>query len=1611
VYLVLGPTFWVQMCSPNPLPPPPTSLSFLSPLFSVSVVFRQNCDSDDGRKISVGDCALFKPLQDLPPFIGIIRKLTQGKEERLKISVNWLYRPADVKLGKGCTLEAAPNEVFYSFHKDEIPAASLLHPCKVAFLRKGVELPSGISSFVCRRVYDIENKCLWWLTDKDYINEWQEEVDQLLDKTRLEMHGAVQSGGRSPKTLNGPSTTQLKSGSDSVQNSISSFPTQVKGKKRDRIDQCSDPVKRERFSKTDDGDSDQSRPENMLKSEISKITEKGALVGLEGVERLVQLMQPDSAEKKIDLASRIMLVDVIAVTDRLDCLGRFVQLRGLLILDEWLQEVHRGKISDSCSPKDGDKAIEEFLLALLRALDKLPVNLPALQTCNVGKSVNHLRSHKNFEIQRKARSLVDTWKRRVEAEMNMNDARSASGRGVSWPASKPVSSEVSHVGNRRPGGSSEVNMKTSIVHPCSSKTPSVKPGSGEIAKLASSSPNSTKSSQSLATPLSTNSKETNSRMLIGGTSDLPLTTIKEEKSSSSSQSQSNSQSCSSDHVKAAVSSCKEDARSSTAGSMSTNKTMSGASRSRKSTNGHLGSPGPGVQKEVGFGKFSCHSKNVTSEKVSPPGTCERIREVPPVDQVNSPRLIVKLPSTGRSPARTASVGSFEDSDITFGRTSPVHSEKHDQHDRKSEGKIDASHASLVVNLEASQEKVGVEGSDPINRSLEEERDMIGEDGEKPLKSSKSKIMPKSGKSFEPSLSSMNALIESCAKFSEASASTSAGDDIGMNLLATVAAGEMSKSNLSTPSGSPQRSPPDPDDSCSGNDANARHTDEDFSKECQPIDGCASAIPRDRTDDNSQLRDGSQNPSIPVSSGFGESKTALSDNQDKIEQSLEQSSRHLQQNMGCLCRTSEENGGNPANVVSVTAMEVDGADEIHDKKTSDFSKVHGSTGSYTESKVRGGLFNEDKMVGNADENTVEHGTVTVSETDVKSAIVEKEALEDSPSCSSLDVGHKRSMYVIIGSSNGILAEQKPSPLGKVHSDTLEVKNDDSVALNSLCLESKAGKADDDVKVGSHTENLKKQELDCSSSVSEPKIEKAREDSGRKELVGPHSVVRADTEVLPALKESEQCIRPAGSKSDRLEADGREHGSLASLGGSNLAGKLDFDLNEGLPVEEGNQVDLIKSAAPSISSTIHLPCPMPFPTVAAAAKRPFVPPESLLRTKVELGWKGSAATSAFRPAEPRKVLEMPLSTPDILLVNNQSGKQSRPPLDIDLNVPDERALEDLTPHDSSQVTCSESVTSDRSTGGLDLDLNKVDDNLDVGQFSIGRSDATLQDRPSISGGFPIGEGNSSRGFDLNNGPGVDDAGPEPAPRTQHSKSNMPFLSPVSGMRMNSAELSNFSSWPPQGSSYSTIAIPSVLPARGEQSYPVVATSGSQRILGPPGGSTSFGLEIYRAPVLSSSPAVPFPPAAPFQFSGYPFETNFPLSSNSFSGCSTPYMDSSSGGPLCFPAIPSQLVGPAGVVPSHFPRPYVVSIPRSMNGTTESRKWGSQGLDLNAGPGVVDVERRDERLPPALRQFSVTSSQSQAEEQLKMYQMAGGVLKRKEPDGGWDADRFSYNQRSWQ
>ncbi|KAL5788866.1 hypothetical protein ACOSP7_005815 [Xanthoceras sorbifolium] len=1579
--------------------------------------------SKDGRKISVGDCALFKPPQDSPPFIGIIRSVTAGKENKLKLSVNWLYRPAEVKLGKGFPLEAAPNEIFYSFHKDEIPAASLLHPCKVAFLPKGVELPTGFGSFVCRKVYDITNKCLWWLTDQDYINERQEEVDQLLYKTRIEMHAAVPPGGRSPKSTNGPtSTSQLKSGSDSLQNSAS-FPSQVKGKKRERGDQVSEPIKRERSSKMEDGDAGHCRTESSLKYEIAKITEKGRLVDNEGVEKLVQLMLPERNEKKIDLVCRSMLAGVVAVTDKVECLNRFVQLRGLPVFDEWLQEVHKGKVGDGSSPKDGDKSVEEFLLILLRALDRLPVNLNALQMCNIGKSVNHLRTHKNLEIQKKARTLVDTWKKRVEAEM---DAKSGSNQAVSW-SSRPRLPEVPHSGNRQTGGSAEVAIKSVVTQPTASKAASVKLVQGETATKSAFASSVSMKSAPLAASMSTNPKDGQPRNAAAGASDLPSTPAKDEKSSSSSQSHNNSQSCSSDHAKAGGFSGKEDGRSSSAVSMTMSKTSGSSSRSRKSANGFPGTSPTGVQRETGSNRSSSWQRNPASERLAQSSlTSEKALDVPVVEGSN-PKLIVKISNRGRSPAQNVNGGTFEDPSVTSSRTSsPVLSDKQDQSDRNTKEKSDSFRANISSNVNTESWQINdikgaVAGTDEGDGSptvFPDEKGCRTADGARKVVETSKDVSVSSGneikavKFHEASFSSINALIESCVKYSEANASLPAGDDIGMNLLASVAAGEMSKSNTVSPSGSPQRNTSGHEHICDDDDSKVKSFPRaEFSQvQSHSTDGADDDHEKQNIDHKLWVKNADNRQEKPSKDLTGH---------------LDHSPMGLQHTVDpCL----DSNGNSKEKITGKETT--DGAGKDLEEKTS--SRVDADGIQDAKQNMSGSLLNEDR----------------VSESDLK---VENGTVEGSSSNQSSQIDGENKKNMNEGLNSVTQTDQTP-PAMIMHSEVVKGTGEE------LLLSSGSGKdtASENVDVA---KSVKVNEADVSSHVKVEGRSNApmtcedhtvpplvsivtnQKDEHMDENLEANDVKEQQCngptpDGLPALQvqETGHHVRPGGGKLTGCEGNKVEESasitvdaSFSAAGVPDMEAKVEFDLNEGFTGDDGRYGESNNLTVPGCSTAVQqLISPLPFPvssvssslpasiTVAAAAKGPFVPPEDLLRSKGALGWKGSAATSAFRPAEPRKVLEMQLGASNSPLCDATPGNQNRPPLDIDLNVPDERIFEDLASRSSAQDTVSMSDSTNnhdvlrgelgptpaRCSGGLDFDLNRVEEHADIGNYSTSnghRTDVPLKPVTSSSGGLFNGQVSVRRDFDLNDGPVVEEMSAEPLLFNQLTRS-VSYQPPVSSLRMNTAETGNFSSWFPRGNTYSTITVPSVMSDRGEHPFPIVASGGPQRMLAPPTGGPPFGPDVYRGPVLSSSPAVPFP-STPFQYPVFPFGTNF-LPSATFSGGSTAYMDSSSGGRVCFP-VNSQLIGPGSAVPSHYPRPYVVSLPDGSNSasTESSWKWGRQGLDLNAGPGAPDVEGRDETSPLVPRQLSVASSQALAEEQARMYQMAGGVLKRKEPEGGWD------------
>ncbi|TYH47488.1 hypothetical protein ES332_D10G001000v1 [Gossypium tomentosum] len=391
-----------------------------------------------------------------------------------------------------------------------------------------------------------------------------------------------------------------------------------------------------------------------------------------------------------------------------------------------------------------------LLLTLLQALDKLPVNLTVLQMCSIGKSMNLLRTHRNIEIQKKARSLVDTWKKKIQVEL---DAKYGPNQSVPW-------SDVAKCGIKhyRP---SEVAVKSSATQFSATKTGFVKLFQGGTAtKSASAMPVPMKAS---TLPASARTKARNATIV--GTSD-PQTTTRDEKIKSSSQSHNNTLSCSSDHAKMGEIPVKEDARSSAAGSGTVTKISGSSSRHWKFINGL---PGPlGVQRETGPCNNSSLHRNSAPGKV-------------PQSSLTCEKAVDALIAEGN--------GFLEDQLVTNSRaSSPVLSEKQEQfkHNMKEKSGTYQENVMTDVNNESWQSndvKDLLTGSDEGESSPaavpDEEYCRTGEDLKKITEVTK------------VASSSSNACMP-------------VADGAGMNLLACVAAGEIPKSDVASAIDSPQR---------------------------------------------------------------------------------------------------------------------------------------------------------------------------------------------------------------------------------------------------------------------------------------------------------------------------------------------------------------------------------------------------------------------------------------------------------------------------------------------------------------------------------------------------------------------------------------------------------------------------------------------------------------------------------------------------------------------------------------------------------------------------------------------------------------------------------------
>ncbi|KAL6952439.1 Protein REPRESSOR OF VERNALIZATION 1 [Sarracenia purpurea var. burkii] len=112
--------------------------------------------------------------------------ITQTKDGSMMVTGQWFYRLEEAeKKGGGNWQSRDTRELFYSFHRDEVPAESVMHKCVAHFIPLNKQIPNCKQhpGFIVQKVYDTEQRRLFKLTDKDYEDNKQHEIDLLVQKT------------------------------------------------------------------------------------------------------------------------------------------------------------------------------------------------------------------------------------------------------------------------------------------------------------------------------------------------------------------------------------------------------------------------------------------------------------------------------------------------------------------------------------------------------------------------------------------------------------------------------------------------------------------------------------------------------------------------------------------------------------------------------------------------------------------------------------------------------------------------------------------------------------------------------------------------------------------------------------------------------------------------------------------------------------------------------------------------------------------------------------------------------------------------------------------------------------------------------------------------------------------------------------------------------------------------------------------------------------------------------------------------------------------------------------------------------------------------------------
>ncbi|PHU27998.1 hypothetical protein BC332_00091 [Capsicum chinense] len=141
----------------------------------------------DGNDYELEDPVLLLPEgKNQKPYVAIIKDINQTKDGNMMVTGQWFYRPEEAMNRAGGNWQSRDTrELFYSFHRDEVPAESVMHKCVVHFVPLNKQIPKRKEhpGFFVQKVYDTEQMRLFKLTDKDYEDNQQHEIDLLVQKT------------------------------------------------------------------------------------------------------------------------------------------------------------------------------------------------------------------------------------------------------------------------------------------------------------------------------------------------------------------------------------------------------------------------------------------------------------------------------------------------------------------------------------------------------------------------------------------------------------------------------------------------------------------------------------------------------------------------------------------------------------------------------------------------------------------------------------------------------------------------------------------------------------------------------------------------------------------------------------------------------------------------------------------------------------------------------------------------------------------------------------------------------------------------------------------------------------------------------------------------------------------------------------------------------------------------------------------------------------------------------------------------------------------------------------------------------------------------------------